>query len=180
VAEGTGEGLSTILIVKLKTMETSTVTQSQSILEDAEYQLVQASSGKRLANLIIDRLLFVAFLFGFAFVLELMNANFFIYFDSTDIGIRILDQIFTTVFFAVFVFLFEVITKGKTIGKFITGTRAVKQNGNTITPKDALMRALSRMVPFEAFSALGSPCYPWHDKWTDTHVIDEKLSHYQK
>jgi hypothetical protein len=32
------------------------------------------------------------------------------------------------------------------------------------------------MVPFEAFSALGTPSYPWHDKWTRTVVIDEKAS----
>ncbi|HEX9513187.1 MAG TPA: hypothetical protein VF939_22005 [Puia sp.] len=34
-------------------------------------------------------------------------------------------------------------------------------------------------VPFEVFSALGSPCHPWHDRWTDTLVIDERLSQLQ-
>jgi hypothetical protein len=33
-----------------------------------------------------------------------------------------------------------------------------------------------RLVPFEQFSALGSPSYPWHDRWTKTIVIDEKLT----
>jgi len=60
-------------------------------------------------------------------------------------------------------------TKGRTLGKFVTGTVAVKQDGSAITWKDAFLRSLCRLVPFEPFSALGR--MPWHDKWTKTIVI---------
>ena len=59
----------------------------------------------------------------------------------------------------------------------MNGTRAVNEDGTRITFKTALLRSLSRLVPFEAFSALGAnPPYPWHDRWTGTYVIDETQS----
>lgn len=62
--------------------------------------------------------------------------------------------------------------KGYTLGKLITGTRAIREDGNELTFKDALLRSLSRLVPFEAFSAFGG--YPWHDAWTKTMVVKSR------
>jgi uncharacterized RDD family membrane protein YckC len=62
--------------------------------------------------------------------------------------------------------------KGKTLGKLITGTRALKMDGGNLTWKVAFMRSLCRIVPFEAFSAFGGN--PWHDRWTDTIVVKER------
>ena len=73
-------------------------------------------------------------------------------------------------------FLVEALFKGKSLGKLITGTRAVNEDGSNLSAKTALLRGLSRAVPFNAFSALGTPSYPWHDKWTNSYVIDEKES----
>lgn len=70
----------------------------------------------------------------------------------------------------------EAFFKGKSFGKLITRTRAVNLDGSAMTIRTAMLRALSRSVPLEAFSALGSPCNPWHDKWTKTMVMDEKTS----
>ena len=78
--------------------------------------------------------------------------------------------------FVLYMFGTEALFKGKSLGKLITGTRAVNEDGSDISAKTALLRGLSRIVPFEAFSALGNPSYPWHDKWTNTYVIDEKAS----
>lgn len=63
----------------------------------------------------------------------------------------------------------EIIFKGRSIGKLITGTKVIRENGENISAKDAMMRGFSRMVPFEAFSGLG--VRPWHDTWTDTRVV---------
>jgi uncharacterized RDD family membrane protein YckC len=65
--------------------------------------------------------------------------------------------------------LFEAATKGRTIGKLITGTVAVKDDGTALTFKEALLRSLCRMIPFEPFSAFGGR--PWHDTITHTMVI---------
>ena len=70
----------------------------------------------------------------------------------------------------------ETLLKGKSIGKFITGTRAVNFDGSRISSGTAFTRGFSRAVPFCAFSAFGTPCNPWQDRWSDTMVIDEKKS----
>ncbi len=46
--------------------------------------------------------------------------------------------------------LLEGAAKGKTLGKLITGTRALKIDGSNLTWKDAFLRSLCRIVPFEA------------------------------
>ena len=66
---------------------------------------------------------------------------------------------------------FETITKGKTIGKMITKTRAVRTDGSPISFNDALKRSLIRIIPFESLSTFGGN--PWHDRWSDTKVIRE-------
>lgn len=62
--------------------------------------------------------------------------------------------------------------KGYTLGKLITGTRAIREDGQELTFKDAILRTLSRIVPFEAFSGFGEK--PWHDSWTKTIVIKSR------
>lgn len=69
-------------------------------------------------------------------------------------------------------FVMEGATKGKTIGKLITGTRAVTIEGRAISWKDAAKRSLIRLVPFEPFSAFGG--FPWHDTWTQTITIKNR------
>jgi uncharacterized RDD family membrane protein YckC len=61
---------------------------------------------------------------------------------------------------------------GRTIGKMITGCKAIKADGSQINWRDALQRSLSRIVPFEPFSGLNGR--PWHDNWTGTMVIKNK------
>ncbi len=63
----------------------------------------------------------------------------------------------------------EAATGGKTIGKLITGTTAIRNDGAPFTFNDAIIRSLCRIVPFEPLSAFTGN--PWHDKWTNTKVI---------
>ncbi len=73
-----------------------------------------------------------------------------------------------TIYVAYYAF-FETLTKGRTIGKMVTKTRAVRLDGTPINFNDALKRSLVRIIPIEAFSAFGGN--PWHDRWTNTKVI---------
>jgi uncharacterized RDD family membrane protein YckC len=78
-------------------------------------------------------------------------------------------------FFVLFILyygLLEGISKGKTLGKLITGTRAVREDGTPISFGDAFKRTLCRIIPFEPFSAFGYK--PWHDSITNTIVIKEQ------
>jgi uncharacterized RDD family membrane protein YckC len=63
----------------------------------------------------------------------------------------------------------EKLFKGYTLGKLFTGTRAIREDGQELTLRNAFLRTLSRLVPFEAFSGFGDK--PWHDSWTKTMVV---------
>jgi uncharacterized RDD family membrane protein YckC len=146
------------------------------ILDDVHYTLIQASGGKRFANYLVDWI-------GFSLVWRLLLGellgrilvwiNFPVENEAALYGIGYL-AIFVT--FGLVVGGVEAATGGKTLGKLLTGTRAVNDDGSRLSPKKAFLRYLVRLVPFEQFSALGSPSYPWHDRWTKTIVIDEKLT----
>jgi uncharacterized RDD family membrane protein YckC len=158
------------------TPESFETSESPDILDDVTYNLYQASSGKRFANYLIDTLVF--YLLWRLFVAMWFAQILF----ALDFPIENRALLYLVAYLAACLFLgliiagFEAATGGKTIGKYITRTRAVTDEGVPIGPRKALLRFLARQVPFEAFSALGSPCYPWHDRWTKTLVIDEKLT----
>jgi uncharacterized RDD family membrane protein YckC len=62
-----------------------------------------------------------------------------------------------------------VATKGRTLGKLITGTAAVKDDGTALTFKDVLLRSVCRLIPFEPISILFGGF--WHDTLAHTMVI---------
>jgi uncharacterized RDD family membrane protein YckC len=137
--------------------------------------LVPASPGKRLANFVIDQLVVIAVI---VLVLVILN--------NVDhvMGERLLGMLATPLIgnlLAAFLYSFmmsveEALMKGKSIGKLITGTRAVMEDGSAMNGERTFLRNLIRCVPFNQFSALGAPPNPWHDRWSHTLVIDEKRS----
>lgn len=61
---------------------------------------------------------------------------------------------------------------GRSVGKFITGTIVVDENGQKIGFAAAFKRSLCRIIPFDNFSFLGTR--GWHDSITDTYVVEKK------
>lgn len=155
---------------------------STHILQDVEQEinLEPASKGARLLNYIIDILMFYAlsFVVGIIWGIYMMANNSNIIQEPTNRELQgggTLQLALLFAFFLIFLAyytLMEAFTKGRTIGKFITGTQAVSRDGSNITFKQAFVRSISRFVPFEPFSALGYS--PWHDSWADTVVIKKK------
>ena len=149
--------------------------QEQHLFDDFSNQLIQAGSGKRLANYIIDLIGFYVFMYFFSYVLVEVSYDLaVIMFGQGDIGMELLGRLISLVFYGMYMGLIEALFKGRSLGKLITGTIAVNEDGTRISGQTALIRGLSRAVPFNAFSALGSPCYPWHDRWTKTYVVNYK------
>jgi uncharacterized RDD family membrane protein YckC len=147
-------------------------------LINVEPHLVQANGWKRFANFIIDYVIFIILAVIVLAIWELISPS---YEENADYGYNnsgfaLLENILYSVLYGLYISAFEMVTKGRTLGKLITGTKAVNEDGTTVTPATAFKRGFSRIVPFEIFSALGSPCYPWHDKWSNTYVIDIKAS----
>jgi uncharacterized RDD family membrane protein YckC len=89
-------------------------------------------------------------------------------------GFNLAGRLIVLVLYGMYMGLMEAAFKGRSLGKLITGTVAVNEDGSRISGQTALLRGLSRAVPFNAFSALGTPSYPWHDKWNKTYVVEYK------
>ncbi|HEY6902651.1 MAG TPA: RDD family protein [Puia sp.] len=149
---------------------------TEDILFDVSFRLVQAGPWKRFANYIVDRIVFGILSTGYSLVLLYSQVSWSIMGDDYSVSARLVRALISYLSFGFFMGLVEAVFKGKTLGKVFTGTRAVNEDGSPISPKTAFLRGLSRMVPFEPFSAFGNPSYPWHDRWTRTYVIDEKES----
>ncbi len=141
-----------------------------------ETQIVQASHGKRFVNHIVD--IIVCMILAF-----ILSSLIFIIYPSLANSIiednpvtQLFLQIAWMLVLACLMGIFETITKGRSPGKYLTGTKVVNQDGTTISAATAFKRGFIRIIPFEIFSALGSPCFPWHDKWSNTYVIDIRES----
>ena len=138
-----------------------------------------ASKEKRFANFAIDwvtRFLLVA-LGSIAYAL--LNPEVFLEVDqeaSGGVGELLAGRLFDFVVGALvtiaYYTAFEGATGGRSLGKYLTGTRAVRIDGARFTSRDAFARSLWRVVPFEAFSFFGSDVSGWHDTKTDTRVVD--------
>ena len=147
---------------------------SSDLLNNFDNHIVRAESGKRLLNYIIDLAFFymLAIVVGIFIAIASPSSVESLTDDSNPIG----DRLLGLVLYGLYMSIIEALFKGKSLGKLITRTRAVNMDGSRITVGTAIARGFSRAVPFCAFSALASPCNPWQDKWTDTLVIDERLS----
>ena len=155
-------------------MENTIDEQAFDQIVQAEYET--ASNNRRFLNYIIDVIGYYAFAFLIGVVLSLINiyliGNSDMLSDATASNSILIEYLFAIVVFLTYYTLLEYWTQGKTLGKLLTGTRAVMEDGRRISFETALKRSLSRIVPFEPFSFLGGT--GWHDRWTDTKVIIDK------
>jgi uncharacterized RDD family membrane protein YckC len=156
-------------------------TAQQDLLADvndsfAQYQY--ATQWQRFVNWLIDNLLMrfgLSYLTGMAIgaTLAVVAPDFIERISASDGrmngNLLLLSLLIGYLNYILYYTLCEKLFKGYTLGKIITGTRAVRQDGNELTFKDALLRSLSRCVPFEVFS--GFSTLTWHDSWTNTMVI---------
>ena len=147
--------------------------------EEDFFQYEHASNGQRFLNFIIDNLLMnygLSWLTGYVigFFLVRLSPEFYVKMVLTK-GVE-----FWTVIYLICIFNYviyysfcEKVFNGYTLGKLITGTKAIREDGSPLTWKNAFLRSLSRLVPFEAFSAWSGDGM-WHDSWTRTVVIKSR------
>lgn len=152
---------------------------SQQDIFDSYIEYTPAGRGSRFLNFLIDNL-FMRFALSYVtgyivgYILLYTAPDFLVALaieEESGHGWRYYLTLFLLSYFNYLVYytFCEFGFKGYTLGKLITGTKAIREDGNPLTFKDALLRSLTRIVPFEAFSALGGS--PWHDTWTKTVVI---------
>lgn len=147
-----------------------------------QFNIYPASTEKRITNYLVDTI-FLGLIANFvtsnaadAF-LDLVFPNWVDWVNSDPNSARfkffLLSYFIITIPHYLLYFTFcEKTFKGRTLGKLVSGTRAIRLDGKEVTWKDVFIRALSRLVPFEALS--GFSYKPWHDRWSKTTVIDAK------
>ena len=145
------------------------MSETVDLLQDVEQEiyLEPASVGQRFVNFLIDLVVFFILIFAFGFVGGFIWGEPFVY--ALETMNPILDRILTSLLFALYISVIEGLTKGRTLGKFITKTKAVTTYNEPITGRNSFGRGVSRIVRGEALSALGGNA--WHGKWTVTEGV---------
>lgn len=139
-----------------------------------------ASNKQRLANYLIDYA--IQFLLGGLIGVVIgMTA---LYGDNMALrGIQNMGKIQEYIFGCVIAIVYYNLTEiflSRTIGKFITNTIVVMEDGSKPDYKTILLRTICRLIPFNPLSFLGTPCRGWHDSLSKTYVVQKKAFEHSK
>jgi len=88
--------------------------------------------------------------------------------DAFQISSYLFSLIITFLYYVVF----EYYSKGKTVGKYITKSRALREDGLIIDFSECALRSICRFIPFNGLSFLGSN-RGWHDRFSKTMVVED-------
>ncbi|WP_417873970.1 RDD family protein [Xanthomarina gelatinilytica] len=121
-----------------------------------------ASTGQRLANYVIDLIFIYIIAIGISAVLISTQG------DPGEGGI-----LYNVLFLLTHLTYYVIAegTGGKTIGKMVTRTRVVNEEGEKPSIGKIIIRTLCRIIPFEPFSALSSSGKMWHDSLSKTYLV---------
>jgi uncharacterized RDD family membrane protein YckC len=121
-----------------------------------------AERWQRFVNFIVD-------LVGYYLLTAVFMIIYMLFYDIEDMS-KGMSYLLT--FLALFIYYFSLESYfGKTLGKLITRTKVVTDKGEEPSYTDILARTFCRIIPFDAFSYLGSDATGWHDTISKTRVI---------
>ena len=134
-----------------------------------------ASHVQRALNLLIDyvvQLFLFVIVFTIAGVIAQSNGNkeFILNFAKNEIA----QYTFVACISLLYYNVFEIFS-ARTLGKLITQTIVVDENGEKPNHETILVRSLCRLIPFEVLSFIGMPARGWHDSISKTYVVNKKL-----
>lgn len=140
----------------------------ESPLSESISHIVPASQGKRFLNLVVDQIIlfFLQTAFGVAFILLLGEERS----QSLDGLSGFMISISIMVGYYI---LFEA-TTSRTLGKLLTGTMVVNEQGQRPSFGQVAGRSFARLIPFEAFTFLKSPPRGIHDSVAKTYVVNSR------
>ncbi|HTF03527.1 MAG TPA: RDD family protein [Bacteroidia bacterium] len=86
---------------------------------------------------------------------------------SLQLGLSLFGIFINLIYYTIFEAMYA-----STPGKLLLGRVVIDEYGQRPETGTVMLRSLSRMVPFEAFSCLSER--GWHDRWTKTFVVSKE------
>lgn len=129
-----------------------------------------AGTGKRFANFILDwifiYIFIVVLIFSLGLIMEIVAPGTIYTISNNKVFI------YTLVYFSYLLYYVTLeATTGRTIGKFITGTKVITMEKDQPGFSIILLRTICRFIPFEPFSFLSDSKTGWHDRLSKTRVV---------
>ena len=139
-----------------------------------------ASHGQMFLNLLLDTIMqLILFFIVLVFIVAKAEASGDKTF-VTGLPTNTLAQYTITTCIALFYYNVFEIFSARTVGKWITQTIVVDQNGEKPNHETIMVRSLCRLIPFNALSIIGFPARTWHDSISKTYVVDKKALEQEK
>ncbi|SFQ74676.1 RDD family protein [Flavobacterium akiainvivens] len=139
---------------------------------EIEYEL-RANSWRRLANYIIDVAVRLSLTWILGMIIgALTYLDIYGPFDYVQKMSGFENLVLTYIIAYLYYFVFETLTGGRTLGKYITNTKVLTWYGERPTAGQIAKRSLCRIIPFNAFSFLAENPLGWHDSLSGTVVVD--------
>lgn len=141
-----------------------------------EQRYIVASKGKRFANYVIDTIGYLLFAVLIGLIIGLSGSaadstEFFEEEQSSGLGSLLMEYLIGFIMIITYYTFLEYVLKGKSLGKLITGTRAITVDNQRMDFGTTLKRSACRVIPFEAFTFLGDNARGLHDSLSNTKVI---------
>ncbi len=134
-----------------------------------------ASQGQRFGNYIFDLIIRLILLFAVEETLVLIFNQFEIYaVEDFLYNTNKLEDYLYGIIFTLIYYIPQEILLSRSIGKYITGTIVVLEDGTKPDAATILKRSLCRLIPFNEFSFLGGYARGWHDSLSYTYVVNKK------
>lgn len=133
----------------------------------------KASLGIRFLNNLIDLFVLVILNFAITITFDILytftGIEYFYFYGNGGIWMEFL---IGNINCFIYYFSMENFLNGRTVGKYITGTKVISTDATRPTTQQIIYRNLARLVPFDGLSFFG--VNGWHDSWSDTRVINVK------
>ncbi len=150
---------------KLDTPENPDASSNVSHSQEVQLPILPASRRARFINLSIDYAAQTMISFVFAVVVLVIGG---------EQGSTFLDEIpgflIGVIILLTYYFVLESITS-RTLGKLVTGTKVVNENGQPPTTTQIACRTFCRLIPFEAISFFNAQPRGLHDSIPKTFVV---------
>lgn len=134
-----------------------------------------ANGWQRFGSFIIDFIVFYISMFTIGIILGLLT-----YFGIdgpliwiTEHGEAAEGKLLGVTLYLTYYFISEALGQ-RTVGKLITGTKVVMEDGTKPPAAAIALRSLCRLIPFEYFTFFGEYSRGWHDSFSKTFTVDVK------